>query len=48
MDNMYYLYRVNSFTIGQLPPRIDGIEVTSIDLKSITLDLDLIYNGDLK
>lgn len=44
----YYMLRFNRVDLGNIPPRIEGVKLYSVDFNRIILDLDIFYEGDLR
>ena len=41
-------FKFNRLEIGKFPPRVDGVKVHSIDKERLILDIDVVYEGDLR
>ena len=41
-------FKFNRLEIGKFPPRVDGLKVHSIDKERLILDIDVVYEGDLR
>ena len=41
-------FRFNRVELGKIPPMIEGVKTHVIDKDTVILDLDVVYEGDLR
>ena len=45
---MELCFRFNRVELGKIPPMIEGVKTYVIDKDTVILDLDVVYEGDLR
>ena len=45
---MELCFRFNRIELGKIPPMIEGVKTHVIDKDTVILDVDVVYEGDLR